>query len=78
MSKTSSTEQSVMKFEMKHKLSPGNIEKFNEFTAPNWLTGRGIRLGAITNIGNFWHGHVLTLTVGESVETSTRIITRIQ
>ena len=53
-------------------------EEFTEETAPDWLTSRNQVKGSTMDDSWFWHGHVLTLEVGQSVETDFSKITRIE
>ena len=49
-----------------------------EDDAPDWLTGINSIPGSMMDNRWFWNEHVLTLYVGESIETPFRTITRIQ
>ena len=53
-------------------------EEFTEETAPDWLTSRNQIKGSTMDDSWFWFGHVLTLEVGQSVETDFSKITRIE
>ena len=50
---------------------------FNENDAPDWLTGEKTVKGSTMDNRWFWKDHVLTLEVGESVETDFQVIKRI-
>lgn len=69
-------------FTMEHMLSiEHNLEEivtFAEEDAPDWLTSKNIRRGSTMDNRWFWTGHVLTLQVGESVETDFHTITRVR
>lgn len=67
-----------MIFEMTHKILAGKPERFTETTAPDWLTSNKTRPGSTMDSRWFWNDHVLTLGVGQSVETEFRVITRIE
>jgi len=66
-----------MQFEMRHKFfterDPG---MFSELAAPAWLTSNNTIAGSTMDQRWFWCEHILTLAVGESVETDFQIITR--
>lgn len=64
-----------MKFSMRHKFFKGQIE-FSEDNAPEWLTSENSIKGSTMDQRWFWTDHVLTLHVGESIETDFNIITR--
>lgn len=51
---------------------------FSEATAPDWLTSRNTVRGSTMDNRWFWVDHVLTLQVGESVDTDFQKITRIE
>lgn len=53
-------------------------EVFTEETAPDWLTSKNTTRGATMDQRWFWEQHVLTLTVGQSIDTDFQTITRIQ
>lgn len=67
----------VMRFEMCHKVFKGEPEKFSKLDAPDWLTSVNTVPGSTMDGRWFWHEYVLTLQVGESVETDFRTITRV-
>lgn len=49
---------------------------FSEANAPDWLTNRNTVRGSTMDHRWFWEDHVLTLRVGESVNTDFQTITR--
>ncbi|QJT70804.1 hypothetical protein GR7B_00006 [Vibrio phage vB_VcorM_GR7B] len=51
---------------------------FTESTAPTWLTSEDTVKGSTMDGRWFWDEHVLTLDVGQSVDTDFRRITRIE
>jgi hypothetical protein len=53
-------------------------EKFDESNAPDWLTGCKTIVGSTMDSRWFWQDHVLTLKIGESVDTEFRRIVRIE
>ena len=66
-----------MKFSMTSKFMPEHGEvTFTERDAPKWLKFGGIKGSTMDNRW-FWNDHVLTLEVGESVDTDFQTITRI-
>ena len=66
-----------MQFEMHHKFFPSlEPETFSDSDAPNWVSGKDTIAGSTMDCRWFWREHVLTLAVGESVETDFRTITR--
>ena len=52
-------------------------EEFDECDAPDWLTSCKTVKGSTMDNRWWWTGHVLTLEVGESIDTDFRRITRI-
>lgn len=66
-----------MFFEMQHDIFKGEPKKFSNLDAPDWLTGKNSRPGSTMSNRWFWDAHVLTLQVGETVETNFRSIKRI-
>jgi len=52
-------------------------EYFDEGTSPHWLKYGG-REGSTMDNRWFWDNHVMTLKVGECVETAFQTITRIE
>jgi hypothetical protein len=66
-----------MKFSMRHKFFKDVVDEFDEETAPDWLTSKNTVKGSTMDNRWFWNEHVLTLKVGESVETDFQTITRI-
>jgi hypothetical protein len=67
-----------MKFEMKHLDFLNDVEIFTELDAPIWLTSETTTPGSTMDDRWFWQKHVLTLKVGESVDTDFRKITRLE
>ena len=66
-----------MKFEMTHRdSSTCGVVYFDEQTAPDWLTGAKTVKGSTMDNRWFWTDHVLTLDVGQSVDTDFRTIRR--
>lgn len=55
----------------------GNTKVFTESTAPSWLTSKGTVPGSTMDSRWFWKDHVLTLEVGQSVDTNFNRITRL-
>lgn len=70
---------SAKQFTMRH-LSPcyprDTEVSFSEETAPKWLTSEETVPGSTMDQRWFWQEHVLTLEVGESIDTDFRRITR--
>lgn len=66
-----------MRFEMTHVVF-GNKVQFSESDAPDRLTSATSTPASTMDDRWFWNDHVLTLKVGESVETDFDIITRIE
>jgi hypothetical protein len=62
--------RAAMKFDMTRSVFK-SVEQFDEDTAPGWLA-------TSDEFQWFYEGHVLTLDIGESVETDSRKITRIE
>lgn len=52
-------------------------EYFDEDTAPDWLTSANTIKGSTHDSRWFWNEHVLTLEVGQTIETDFRIIKRL-
>ena len=66
----------TMRFKMTHQVF--NTEKwFTETDAPDWLTGKKTIKGSTMDTRWFWTGHVLTLNVGQSVDTDFQTVTRV-
>ncbi len=55
----------------------GRVQVFTEETAPDWLTGVKTIPGSTMDNRWFWKDHVLSLEIGEYVETDFSIIERI-
>ena len=53
------------------------VNFFSEATAPDWLTSKNTVKGSTMDNRWFWESHVLTLGIGESVETDFSTIERI-
>lgn len=51
---------------------------FNEDTAPDWLTSKNTVEGSTMDMRWFWKDYVLTLQVGEFIDTDFHRITRIE
>lgn len=66
-----------MRFEMMHVVFENKVQ-FSESDAPDWLTSIKTVPGSTMDDRWFWKSRVLTLKVGESVETEFNIITRIE
>lgn len=66
-----------MLFEMQHKIFKTLVIEFSELTAPKWLTSENTVKGSTVDNRWFWYRYVLTLNVGDSVETDFHSITRI-
>lgn len=66
-----------MKFEMTHMYANSPPETFDEHTAPKWLCEGG-RIDSTMDNRWFWNNHVLTLKVGETVNTDFQTIIRVQ
>ena len=62
---------------MKHKIFR-KIEWFDEDAAPDWLTSKNTVKGSTMDGRWFWEDYVLTLDIGESIDTDFRRITRIK
>jgi len=67
-----------MKFEMFHTHFKVDTKIFTEETAPDWLTSVNTVKGSTMDNRWFWNDHVLTLQVGESIETDFQTIKRIE
>ena len=63
-------------FQMTHLIFKGTPVPFDEDTAPMWLKEGGIAGSTMDNRW-FWNDHVLTLEVGETIDTDFWSITRI-
>lgn len=53
-------------------------EAFSESDAPAWLTSANTVKGSTMDERWFWNDHILTLRVGESVETDFNRIKRVR
>jgi hypothetical protein len=70
-------EERLMEFEMKDIIADKVVATFDETTAPDWLTSKNTIKGSTMDQRWYWEDHVLTLNVGDSVETDFNEITRI-
>lgn len=68
----------MKQFQMVHLIFKDDVEHFSEITAPDWLTSANTVKGSTMDDRWFWNEHVLTLQVGESINTDFRKITRIE
>jgi hypothetical protein len=67
-----------MKFLMQTTDYPGSKPKvFDEHTAPKWLCEGGLAESTMDNRW-FWNDYVLTLKIGQSVDTDFQTITRLE
>lgn len=64
-------------FEMVHKFFNGKSRRFSEIDAPDWLTSVNTIPGSTMDNRWFWKDHVLSLQIGESIETDFHVITRV-
>lgn len=67
---------SIKEFEMTHIL--GQVITFSEHNASDYLTSENTFKGSTIDMRWFWKDHVLTLKVGDSVETDFSTIKRIK
>lgn len=68
-----------MNFKMSHIFFKDAAEEFfSEADAPDWLTSVNTIKGSTMDNRWFWTDYVLKLSVGESVDTDFRTITRIE
>lgn len=67
----------MKRFSMKHRFLSKQPEEFDESDAPDWLTSCNTIPGSTMDGRWFWNDHVLTLSVGGTIDTDFRIITRI-
>lgn len=68
----------MMKFAMKHAVFKDAIPvEFFEDDAPDWLTSVNTVEGSTMDERWFWKDYVLTLEVGQSVDTDFQQITRV-
>lgn len=65
-----------MKFKLQREFSKD--EFFTELDAPKWLTAERTVPGSTGDGRWFWNEHVLTLEVGNSIDTDFSRITRIE
>ena len=66
-----------MKFQIKS-LFFDTIETFTELDPPIWLSSEDSFPGSTMDNRWFWKEHVLTLSVGESIDTDFNTITRLE
>lgn len=66
-----------MIFELKRPLFDAPPSRFSEHDAPDWLTSAKTIKGSTMDNRWFWERHVLTLEVGQSVETDFHRVTRV-
>jgi len=67
-----------MQFKMTHNhFEKSEPEYFDEDTAPDWLTSTNTVKGSTMDSRWFWNEYVLTLEVGQSIETDFRTIKRL-
>ncbi len=64
-------------FKMKHKYFTKSETFFTENDAPIWLTCEDTIKGSTMDNRWFWKEHVLTLEVGDTIDTDFQIITRL-
>lgn len=64
-------------FKMEH-MHFDRVETFTNNTAPDWLTSKRTVPGSTMDNRWFWNDHVLTLKVGEHVNTDFHRITRVK
>lgn len=68
-----------MKFELRQlHIRNSKVETFTELDAPEWLTAERTIPGSTGDGRWFWDEHVLTLKIGESIDTDFSKITRIE
>ena len=67
----------MKQFELRHRFFDGRPSQFSEHDAPDWLTGVKTVPGSTIDNRWFWHDHVLTLQIGESIQTDFQTIRRI-
>lgn len=53
-------------------------EVFTDSSAPDWITSANTQRGSTMDNRWFWENHVLKLSVGDSIDTDFRTITRIE
>ena len=67
-----------MLFKMVNLYMKNKSHIFSEKNAPDWLTGAQAVSGSTMDNSWFWNNHVLTLKVGESIDTDFQRIERIE
>jgi len=69
----------VKLFKMAHRFFLKTEERtFTDQDAPDWLTSKNSIRGSTMDNRWFWNEHVMTLNVGQSVETDFHVITRVE
>lgn len=66
-----------MILELKHQVLDTPPSRVSEHDAPDWLTSANTVRGSTMDTRWFWERHVLTLEVGQSVETDFHLVTRV-
>lgn len=56
-------------FSMMQLTAKSRVEHITEETAPDWLTSKNAIKGSTMDNRCFWEDHVLTLKVGQTVDT---------
>lgn len=67
-----------MLFEMRHRFLTVKPVQFSEHDAPDWLTSVNTNPGSTMDHRWFWNNHVMTLQVGQSVDTDFQTVTRVE
>lgn len=65
----------MKQFKKTHNVT-NDVEFFDEETAPNWLKFGGVKDSTMCNRW-FWNGRVITLEIGQTVDTDFSTIERI-
>jgi hypothetical protein len=68
----------MKKFRLTHRFLSGISKEYTEDTCPDWLTSKNSRKGSTMDMRWFWERHVLTLEIGQTVETDFQTILRIE
>lgn len=68
----------MKRFRLAHRYLSNPPEEFDESSAPGWLTAADAVRGSTMDASWFWREVVLSLGIGESVDTEFRSITRIK
>ncbi len=58
-----------MRFKIEHLVFKNVLQTFNEINAPEWMTHRDNHW--------WWEGYVLTLAIGDSIESDFHSVTRL-